>query len=108
MSEDQKVWIPCPYLNQEIVLTLERREHILEEHDEVFDNGDADIKNAIQQPDQIRQRPTGSLLFVTNFEHGFLIVAVNKLKRENIYKIMTAYFARQLSGQDVMLWEKSK
>ncbi len=103
-----KIWIFCPHLNQEVVLTPERRLHILEEHAEVFDDGDEDLKAAIQQPNQIRQRPTGSLLFVIDLGNTFLIVAVNKIKRDNIYKIMTAYFSRKLSKQDVVIWEKSK
>ena len=106
--EEEKIWIPCPYLKQEVVLTPERKLHILEEHLEVFDDGDEDLKAAIQQPDQIRQRPTGSLLFVINLGKVFLIVVVNKIKRDNTYKIMTAYFSRKLSKQDVVIWEKSK
>lgn len=108
MSEDGKTWLPCPYLGEDVVLTPERRAHILEEHSEVLEEGEEDLKAALLQPDQVRQRPTGSLLFVINIGRVYLVVAVNRLKREKVYKVMTAYFTQKLSGEDKVLWERSK
>lgn len=108
MNDDGKVWFPCPYLETDVVLTPERRLHIFEDHPEILARLDETLPNTLQQPDQIRLRPLGSLLFVSQARRLYIVVAVNKLKREQIYKVMTAYYARKLSREDKMLWEKSK
>ncbi len=108
MNDDGKVWFPCPYLETDVVLTPERRTHMLEEHPEILRQSDALIASTLLDPEQIRLRRTGSLLFVARGKSLYVIVAVNKLKREQIYKIMTAYFTRRLSREDQVLWERSK
>jgi hypothetical protein len=104
----QKIWFPCTYLQTNVVLTPERRLHILEEHPEILKNSDDLIAEALSQPHQIRLRPLGSLLFVSQARTLYVVVAVNKLKREQVYKVMTAYYARKLSREDKVLWERSK
>ena len=106
MNMDEKVLFPCPYLNDNVVFTPERHAHILEEHANVIAKGNELLQTALLDPIQVRLRPTGSLLFVIQVRQIFLVVAVNKIKRDNIYKIMTAYFARKLSKEDSVLWEK--
>jgi hypothetical protein len=107
MSEDQKIWLPCPHLKQDVLLTGERYAHIIQKHPKVFSEGVEDFKAAIAQPDQIRRNPQGSLKFVIDLGTHFLVIALNVIKRDNVYKIATAYDADFLSQEDEVLWKKS-
>jgi hypothetical protein len=107
MSENQKIWLPCPYLEQDVLLTGERYTHIIGKHPKVFAEGVEDFKAAIAQPDQIRRNPQGSLKFVIDLGTHFLVIALNRLKRDKTWKIATAYDADSLSPEDEVLWKKS-
>ena len=106
MSEDQKIWLPCPYLNEDVVLTGERYNHIREKHADIFQDGVEDFKAALAQPDQIRRNPQGSLKFVIDLGSHYLIIALNRMKTGSYWKIATAYHADALSSQDEVLWKR--
>lgn len=106
MSEEQKIWLFCPYLNENVLLTGERYNHIIEKHPRVFQEGVEDFRAAIAQPDQIRRNPQGSLKFVIDLGIHYLVIVLNRIKRDNTWKIATAYDSETLSNQDEVLWKK--
>ena len=106
MSEDQKIWLSCPYLNENILLTGERYNHIVSKHPRVFQEGVEDFKAALAQPDQIRRNPQGSLKFVVDLGSHFLVIALNRIRHDNSWKIATAYDTEVLSNEDEVLWKK--
>ena len=106
MSEDQKIWLSCPYLGEDVVLTGERYNHILEKHADIFRDGVEDFRAALAQPDQIRRNPQGSLKFIVDLGPHYLVIALNRVKSGPYWKIATAYHADALSNQDEVIWKK--
>jgi hypothetical protein len=45
----------CPYLGEDVELTLERRNHIVRQHPEMGKDFDQIIKSALNDPDQVRR-----------------------------------------------------
>jgi hypothetical protein len=93
-------------LGEDVLLTRERLEHILEKHPGVFSDGIDDFKAALAQPDQVRRNSSGSLKFVVDIGSKFLVVVVNRIKSGAYWKIATAYETEQLSGEDEVVWKK--
>ena len=103
---NEKIWLPCPYIKEDVLLTTERLEHIIAGHPGVFEDGLDDFKAALLQPDQIRSNAKGSLKFVIDVGSKYIIVVVNRIKSGPVWKVATAYEADHLSGEDEVLWKR--
>ena len=102
----------CPYLNNRVELTEERRQHIRTTHPGTLPEYQEQLEATLQSPDQIRRstRDHNALLFSRWFDtirtgRHLVVVVVNDDNRLTRYWIVTVYTARRISG-GAEVWQK--
>ena len=102
---EQVTRFPCPYLNAEVELTLERERHIGENHPDLLPEHRSCIAEALADPDQVRRslQLSSALLFSKRYEaalDGKSIVVVVMAGAETNPRswIVTAYITRKLAA----------
>lgn len=105
--------IPCPYLNAQVELTDERRQHILEKHPDLLPEHSAWIVGTVAEPDEVRrdQRFPNTRLFSRDYRDAssgkFVVVAVVSDKEPATrHWIVTAYLTRRIR-QGATEWRRS-
>lgn len=102
----------CPYLTSNVELTDEREQHIAVTHPGTLPNYLEQMREAIEDPDQIRrsERDENALLFSKWFDSirtgRYLVVVIVEDTDPTRYWIVTTYTARKLTGGNV-IWQKS-
>ncbi len=99
---------PCPYLNQEVELTQERRQHILTKHPDFLPEYFAQLAETLAAPDEVRfdQRFPETRLFARWFDNlkggKYVVVAVvSDPSPRKRHWIVTAYLARKVSQGEI-------
>jgi hypothetical protein len=102
----------CPYLQSNVELTKERKQHIIETHPGTLPDYLEQLRETLADPDQIRQseRDETALLFSKWFDTiragRYLIVVVVRDQGPTRNWIITVYTARKLAGGQV-IWQKN-
>ena len=103
----------CPYLDAEVELSMERREHIAERHPDLLPDYFERMAETLQAPEQVRRsaRFGSARLFTRWFDSvksgkHVVVVVVSEESPQSRHWIITAYIARRLSG-GVVEWTKS-
>lgn len=94
----------CPYLRGEVELTMERENHIAEQHPDLLPAHRELIAETLADPDQVRgsARAANARLFARWFEgvrggKYVVVVVVGGPAPRRRYWIVTAYIARRLA-----------
>jgi|ERR1035438_9787105 hypothetical protein len=94
---------PCPYLEAEVELTLERESHISERHPDLLPEHRQRIAEVLADPEEIRRsvRFEKARLFsrwytdIKNGKHMVVVVVSDRVVQERHW-IITAYLTRKL------------
>lgn len=105
--------MPCHYLEGEVELTEERRQHIKSKHPDLIEEHFDCLAQTVAEPDEIRmdKRFPSTRLFSRWFENlkegKFVVVVVASSEPpEERHWIVTAYIARRLV-KGVSEWKRS-
>ena len=100
--------LPCPYLNGEVELTEERRQHILAKHPDFLPEYFEQLAETLSNPDEVRsdRRFPQTRLFVRWFDSlkdgKYVVVAiVSDSTPHKRHWIATAYIARKVSQGEI-------
>lgn len=98
----------CPYLGSDVELTDEWEQHIAVTHPETLPDYLEQLRETIEDPDQIRQseRDENALLFSKWFDSirtgRYLVVVIVASFDPVRYCVVTTYIARKLTGGSVV------
>ncbi len=99
----------CAYLNDEVELTAEREQHILERHPDLWPEPTIKIAQTLADPDQIvRLSNSNERVFSRWFESigaGKYVVVV--VVSDTRHWIVTAYITRRLSKRGEIEWVRT-
>ncbi|MBF0449411.1 MAG: hypothetical protein HQK75_01780 [Candidatus Magnetomorum sp.] len=104
---------PCPYLNNEVELTDERKLHIQKHHPDLIPEYETCIAKTLYDPDHIRtsSRYGNAKIFskwfssVKNGKYIVVVVVSDNMPYERHW-IITSYISRKLSTKGI-IWKKT-
>ncbi|OQY44148.1 MAG: hypothetical protein B6247_30680, partial [Candidatus Parabeggiatoa sp. nov. 2] len=103
---------PCPYLQREVILTLEREQHITERHPDLLPQYKQYLAETLLKPLLMRRsrRANNALLFSRWFDEirrgHYVVISVITDTVPNIHPwIITAHLSRRMSKGDI-IWQR--
>jgi len=103
---------PCPYLEGNVELTDERKEHITATHPDLLPDYLPQVIETLAAPDQVRRstRMENALLIARKFDgvKGGKYIVVVVVTEQSLKRnwMITAYLARKLTG-GTLEWQKT-
>ncbi|RKZ77521.1 MAG: hypothetical protein DRR19_27810 [Candidatus Parabeggiatoa sp. nov. 1] len=107
------ILFPCPYLQREVIFTLEREQHISEHHPDLLPQYKQSLAETLLKPLHIRRsrRANNAWLFYRWFDEirkgNYVVVSVITDNVPDIHPwIITAHLSKRLPKGDIV-WQRT-